>query len=115
MGTYERHKQESVYWFHKASDLRGAAAVLWASMNSESRKIVTELGLGSGFRMDVALPLVYRMLCGMSLELLFKAVIVARGKEAETSHVLGNLATDAEIVYTSEQLELLHANRSRIQ
>lgn len=108
MGTYEQQKKESIYWFHKASDLRGGAAVLWASMKSESREVATELGLGSGFRMDVALPLVYRMLCGMSLELLIKAIIVARGKEPETIHVLGKLATDAGIEgYTPEQRDLL--------
>ena len=28
MGTYEQHKEESVYWFNKASDLRGGAAIL---------------------------------------------------------------------------------------
>ena len=81
----------------------------WASMNSETREIATDLGLGSGFRMDVALPLVYRMLCGMSLELLFKAVIVECGKEPKTTHHrLDEFATDAEIVYTSKQLDLLH-------
>jgi TPR repeat protein len=69
MNLYEQHKRESAYWFSKASDLRGGAAVLWASMNSESRKIPIELGLGEGFRMSVALPSVYRMVCGMSMEL----------------------------------------------
>jgi hypothetical protein len=39
MNLYEQHKRESSYWFNKASDLRGGAAVLWASMNSESREI----------------------------------------------------------------------------
>jgi len=107
MSTYEQRKQESVYWFSKASDLRGGAAVLWTSINSTSREITADLGLGSGFRMDVALPLVYRMLCGMSLELLLKAVIVAHRKEVKTIHLLGELAADAGVEYTPEQFELL--------
>ena len=59
MTRYEEEKRESICWFSKASDLRGAAAVLWASMNSDSHKIAIELGLVKGFDMSVAsaLPL----------------------------------------------------------
>jgi hypothetical protein len=47
------------------------------------------------------------MVCGMSMELLLKTIIVARGKEPETTHFLGNLADDAGVVYTPQQLDLL--------
>jgi hypothetical protein len=107
MSTYEELKKDSLAWFNKASDLRGGAAVLWASMKSESCEIATELGLDKGFSMRTALPLVYRMLCGMSLELLFKSVIVARGKKPAKTHVLSNLASDGGIAYTAEQRDLL--------
>lgn len=107
MNLYEQRKRESIRWSNKASDLRGGAAVLWASMNSESREIAIELGLGEGFRMSVALPSVYRMVCGMSMELLLKTIIVARGKEPESTHFLDKLAADAGVVYTRQQLDLL--------
>jgi hypothetical protein len=38
--------------------------------------------------MDVAVTPVYYMLCGLSLELLYKAIIVAKGNEVELSHDL---------------------------
>ncbi|MEI8376079.1 MAG: hypothetical protein WCJ35_24940 [Planctomycetota bacterium] len=108
MTRYDEEKRESICWFSKASDLRGAAAVLWASMNSDSRKIAIELGLGKGFDMSVALPRVYRMVCGMSVELLLKAIIVAReGKQPKPIHILRDLAADAGVAYTPEQCDLL--------
>ncbi len=55
----------------------------------------------------VALPSVYRMICGMSMELLLKTIIVARGKEPKSVHHLDELAADAGVVYTPEQLDLL--------
>lgn len=107
MSLYEQRKRDSIYWFSKASDLRGGAAALWASMNSESRKIAVKSGLGKGYRMSVALPSVYRMVCGMSMELLFKTIIVARGEEPKRSHLLVKLAAHAGVAYTAEQLGLL--------
>ncbi len=107
MNLYEQRKRDSAYWFSKASDLQGAAAVLWASLSSESREIAIQLGLGEGFRMSVALPSVYRMVCGMSMELLLKTIIVARGKEPRSVHHLDELAADADVTYTPQQLDLL--------
>ena len=30
MSEYERRKSLSIYWYNKASDLRGAAGLVWA-------------------------------------------------------------------------------------
>jgi hypothetical protein len=76
-------------------------------MNSESPDAAGEEALGPGFRMEVALPRVYWMLCGMSIELLLKAVIVASAKQPESTHNLKKLASDAGVTYTSEQIDLL--------
>ncbi len=76
-------------------------------MSSESHKIAIKLGLGEGYRMSVALPSVYRMVCGMSIELLLKTIIVAHGKEPQKHHHLGTLAAEAGVGYTVEQLDLL--------
>jgi len=106
---FERRKKLAIYWHNKASDLRGAAGALWACMDdSRSNEIVEELGLGSGFSMKVATPPVYTMLCGMSLELLYKAIVVAKGNEPNTtSHKLTNLASDAGVSVTKKQQGLL--------
>ncbi len=94
MDEYEAAKKWSLYWFNKASDLHGAAAALWASTSTErATQIVEELALGLGYDMHVALPPVYRMICGMSLELLLKATIVAKGGQPGNTHDLVKLAT----------------------
>jgi hypothetical protein len=106
---YERRKELAVYWYNKASDLRGAAGALWASMDdTRSNAIVEELGLGTNFKMKVATYPVYAMLCGMSLELLYKAIVVAKGNEPNTkTHALTILASNAGISVTNQQIGLL--------
>lgn len=106
---YERRKKIAIYWYNKASDLRGSAGALWASMDeARSNAIVKELGLGTGFNMKVATPPVYAMLCGMSLELLYKAIVVAKGNEPNIkSHKLTDLASVAGLSVTDRQAGLL--------
>lgn len=106
---YERREKLAIYWYNKASDLRGSAGALWASMDeSRSNEIVEELGLGVGFSMTVATSPVYAMLCGMSLELLYKAIVVAKGNKPNVkSHNLTDLASDAGVSVTKRQVGLL--------
>lgn len=106
---YEHRKNHAIYWYNKASDLRGSAGALWASMSdSRSNEIVEELGLGTGFSMKVATTGVYTMLCGMSLELLYKAIVVAKGNDPDTTtHKLTDLAYKAGIKITEQQVDLL--------
>jgi hypothetical protein len=80
MKIYERRNELSIYWYNKSSDLRGSAGALWASMDEEySDNIVQELSLGTGYRMATAVLPVYEMLCGMAIELIYKAIIIAKG------------------------------------
>lgn len=106
---YKRRKELSVYWHNKASDLRGAAGALWACMDEErSVEVVEELQFGKGFNMGIATYPVYLMLCGMAMELLFKSIAVAKGKEPNTkTHKLTDLASDTEIQLTENQMGLL--------
>lgn len=106
---YKRRKELAIHWYNKASDLRGAAGALWASMDtSRSSEIVDELGLGKGFSMRIATSPVYAMLCGMSLELLYKAIVVAKGYEPNIkSHRLSDLALDAGVTVTKQHIGLL--------
>ena len=48
-------------------------------MGSQDVAIASELGYAPGFRMGVACWPVYHMLCGLSLELIMKAVLAQRG------------------------------------
>ncbi|MBL8826445.1 MAG: hypothetical protein JNM18_05630, partial [Planctomycetaceae bacterium] len=81
MGTFAENKSFSVYWYNKACDLQGAAAAVDYAMSHDDGFPRDDYGLSSGFSMAVACPLVYRMLWGMALEALFKAVILEKGME----------------------------------
>jgi hypothetical protein len=48
-------------------------------MGSQDSSIAEELGYAPGYRMGVACWSVYHMLCGLSLEVIIKAVLVRRG------------------------------------
>ncbi|MGC4098761.1 MAG: hypothetical protein QM706_16735 [Nitrospira sp.] len=98
-------------WHTKAWHLMGAAGALWACSNHDrSKEMVGELGLETEFNMSHALGAPYLTLCGLSLELLLKAIIVAkRGKPARSQN-LGFLALSASVTLTEiqkGQLDLL--------
>lgn len=86
MGTFADQQSISTYWFNKANDLRRAAeAVIDAGQNG----------------------VVFRMLCGMSLEALMKALAVESGHEPKRTHNLNQLARDVDITYRSDDQRLL--------
>lgn len=81
------------HWLNRASDLHASAGAIWYSMLSENNQSVTEsLGLSKGFSMSTACDPVYHMLCGLSLEVIMKAVLVSRGDDAPEIHDLYELA-----------------------
>lgn len=106
---YKRQEKKSRYWYNKAADLRASAGALWACMDSKrSIEVAEELGLGEGFSMPVATYPVYRMLCGMALELIYKAVVVAKNEKPNTSsHNLFDLASDAGLEISNDQKGIL--------
>ncbi|MBJ2280139.1 HEPN domain-containing protein [Pseudomonas sp. MF6767] len=82
------------HWLNRANDLHASAGAIWYSMRSENHQSVSEtLGLGKGFSMHTACNPVYHMLCGLSLEVLMKAVLVSRGDAAPEIHDLNELAS----------------------
>lgn len=106
---FERRRKHSLYWYNKSTDLRGAAASVWVGISSDIAPIVVErTGLGPGFSMAVATGPVYGMLCGMSLELAFKAITVERGEllNEKTHDLLEHLKT-TRITYTKKERALL--------
>lgn len=98
--VFHQRKSISAYWHNKATDLHASAGVLW-------RAIEAPLEEQTAFSYAVACWPVYQMLCGMSLELLFKATIVATGKEPKTTHKLVNLAEAAGVVFEPKDIALL--------
>lgn len=95
-------KEFSVYWINKASSFRESAAILWAiTKDGRFDKIFEDfedLEFGSNFsKMQETYP-IYVMLCGLSLELLYKAIIVAKGMKLNTrNHNLIEYASSANV------------------
>jgi len=87
-----------LYWFNKSTDLKSAAGAVWFCIqHSVEYDIPESLGLSAGYDMRVGTYRVYAMLCGMSLELLLKAITVASGREVRTVHDLRALAAHAGV------------------
>lgn len=108
MDEFERRKLTPQYWCNKSSDLRAAAGAVWYCMQEENQnKVVEQLELGQGFSMAVAAFPVFPMLCGLSLELMYKAVCVAKKINFRNEHNLENLCGLAGISATTEDLEYL--------
>ena len=73
-----------------------------------SNRIVAECHLGGGFVMGAAVVPVFRMLCGMSMELIFKALIVERQQTVnESHHTLLEHASMAGLSYSPRERRLL--------
>lgn len=67
------------HWFNRAADLHASARVLWLAMNGALNDKVSGAGQSQGFSYAVACNPVYYMLCGLSLELVIKALLVQNG------------------------------------
>ena len=73
----------------------------------KSHQIHQELGLESGYSFAVACPAVFMMLCGLSLELLYKALIIEIGNRPPEIHDLRRLSAVAQITMSVDDFELL--------
>ena len=101
---------EPKHWLGKAEDLHAAAGALWYCMqNNSAQGIAPALGLGEAVDMTAATWRVYRMLCGMALELAYKAIAVAQGKQILHVHNLVQLAEHAGVpLLKAKDIRLLH-------
>ena len=108
MNMFRSKKKAPMSWFNKSSDLRASAGALWISMSKDQADfLVSSLGLNAQFNMSVALWPVYMMLCGMSLELLYKAITVAKGNQIINKHELNLLAKLAGIKINEQSEKIL--------
>lgn len=103
MDEFDRRKATPQYWYNKASDLRASAGAVWYGMQGQHKaRVAAELGFEPGFDMGVATHAVFPMLCGLALELLFKAVCVKEGKAFANTHDLLTLAGGAGVLVPAE-------------
>ena len=101
-------ENEPMYWFNKSSDLRGAAGALDFCMeNQKEHSISDSIGLGTDYDMIVGTYGVYRMLCGMSLELIYKAIIISKDQKYKPTHNLVKLGEAAGIPLNNDEIALL--------
>jgi hypothetical protein len=109
MERYEREKALSRYWANRADDLRGAAGAVWFAIQdgSKSYQIHRMIGMDTSFSFAAACPSVFRMLCGLSLELLYKALIIEIGKDPPATHDLRKLSEHAQIAMSADDLALI--------
>ena len=92
LSRFEKKKKLSIYWYNKASDLNISAKILWEGMDKSNSFINP----------------VYKMICGMSLELLFKAIIIQKEKVLnDKTHNLITLSKEAEVQFSDKEKGLL--------
>lgn len=105
---YIRKNEHPNYWFNKSSDLRASAGAIWYSIeNTKECRIRDSLSLGEGFDMAIACWPVYKMVFGMSFELMFKAIARASGLEFDPSHDLLKLANEAQVTLVDQDSKVL--------
>lgn len=68
------------HWFNRAADLHASAGAIWDAMNHEPDAVSSRLGFAAGHSMGIACHPVYMMVCGLSLEVIMKAVLACRGE-----------------------------------
>lgn len=104
------------HWRNRAHDLHASAGAIWLSMTGgRSKESAETLGLGGGFDMHLACFPVYHMLCGLSLEVLMKAVLVNKGETPPEHHDLNRLAHLLGVKRNSQQKQLLNFYQASIQ
>lgn len=105
---FERRSNTPLWWYNKSSDLHASAGVLWLALRDEIKlDSIRNLGFKEGFSMHVACWPVYQMLCGYSLELIFKAIILGKGSQPSHEHQLNTLAKTAELDYSELEMDIL--------
>lgn len=93
---FEHLSKESAYWLNKAIALRASAGAIWYCTECESTDVVVSTLSGDPpLNFSTGSWQVYRMLCGMSIELLYKAIIVQNKETVPKTHDLLELAYKA--------------------
>jgi hypothetical protein len=107
MSRYEDSQSTSMYWFNRSNDLRGSAGAVWYALRNDDNCIHDFLNLEKGYNFTAATGSVFRMLFGLSLELLYKAVAVETGNEPLKTHDLYKLASSTNVLIDTEEIPIL--------
>lgn len=92
---FELRQEIPAYWHNKSHDLLVSARTLWKAMQKERE-------------LEINCWSTYKMLMGMSLELLFKAHCVGAGVSFGATHDLVSLAKTANFTTPKEENEILN-------
>jgi len=95
------------YWMRKAEALRASAGAVWYCYSTHDGEFFEALGIEPAASMSGDTLRVYRMLCGMSLELAYKASLVAMGQKIKATHNLVWLAEQVCFTPSPKQRGLL--------
>lgn len=102
-----KEKSHPNHWYNRAADLRAAAGAVWHAMGEDDHRIAQALGMQPGYSMNMACVPVYHMLCGLSLEVIIKAVMACRGMTPPEIHDLNNLAGRIDFKRSTKEKSLL--------
>jgi len=91
---FEVRSNESAYWHNKSLDLFVSAKTLWKAMEDSKH-------------LEISCLSTYKMLMGVSFELLFKSHCIGLGVAVETNHNLPALAKRAEVATTKDENKIL--------
>ena len=98
MDSYEKHfnenKNNSTAWHNKSADLLTSAHVLWRAMENDNNLYIQCWST-------------YKMLMGMSFELLFKAICVQKKLTLKHTHNLVSLSKCAGISLSDDEASIL--------
>ena len=89
---FKNLSENSLHWHNKASDLFISAKVLWEAMDNGDA---------------VACWSTYKMLMGLSFELLFKSISIQRNLNFSATHQLVDLANSANLKLAKDEEETL--------
>jgi hypothetical protein len=106
---FNKRLSNSSYWLEKSIELRISAGDIWfvSQNNNLQQNIDSILGFPEGDRFSVPFNKVFVFLCGLSLELIFKAIFISIGEEVKESHDLNELSEKLNLGFSLEDKELL--------
>jgi hypothetical protein len=116
--VYERRQKSSAYFRNKASDMHAGAVVVWHAYQQtpvgfgpdpEAQRLGLGDGAKYGFRLSAALPPVFALLAGLSIELQIKAIARLLDLKNLNTHSIAVLNKQVGITLSSEHAALADA------
>lgn len=113
MGNFDDDRNYSLAWYNTANHLRGSAAALCLVKEGVLLPTVETACTEYPYR-NISHTVIW-MLYGLSLEVIYKSIIVEEGGEPPFSHDLCTLADKAGLSYVQKEKELLSLYREAIE